>query len=160
MAGLVVWALSLATFITPLQAAAVSLSGNIFQPDGATPLQNAVVRLVNKETGDVLTSTPTDASGYYEFTEAPAGDYTVEVEIGAGYYNLDRSVRLGAEDTASISFTVQPQDDDGEGAPPPEGKKKRRGMIIAFSLFGAALLAIGVNNNKKDDEASPFIPTP
>lgn len=135
----------------------VSLSGRIFQPDGSTPFNQAVVRVTNTETGREYTSAPTDSAGRYAFAGLPAGTYTFEVEVEEGIYVLDRAVQIGENESASISFTVKPEPQEGAGAAGMSGKKK--GALIAIIAGGAILL--GVLLSQDDDEkdgASPFTP--
>ncbi len=162
-AFLLLAALGLAVAGLAVAAEQVSLSGRIFQPDGATPYANAIVRIINQETGEALVSAPTDAAGRYEFKDLPPGTYSFEVEVPEGIYRLDRQVALGENDTASISFTVKPEEDDhGEAAPAHSGpgmSPRRKGTLIALIGGGAALL-VGLSTNDSDGgEASPFTPS-
>jgi hypothetical protein len=162
LACLLVGSLLLAAPTLPAAAERVSLSGRIFQPDGATPYANAIVRVIHQETGATLSSVPTDVAGRYEFKDLPAGTYSFEVEVPEGIYRLDRSVALGENDTASVSFTVRPEHDDREGAPAPAGEgmsARRKGILIATIGGGAALLLILANDSGSGGgEASPFTP--
>jgi hypothetical protein len=54
-----------------------SLSGTVMDPNGAT-LPNATVTVTNPATGDQRSAT-TGATGFYKFSELPAGNYTVKV---------------------------------------------------------------------------------
>lgn len=137
----------------------VTLSGRIFQADGTTALQSATVRITNKTTGEVLVSAPTDVGGRYEFTDVPAGTYTFEVEVPDGIYQLDRSVRLGDSETASISFTVKPQPDAPPSSTPgTKMSKKKKGGLIAIIVGGAGLIAAAASNNDSNNNASPSVP--
>jgi hypothetical protein len=136
----------------------VSLSGRIFQPDGSTPYAQATVRVTNQETGQVFTSGPTDTAGRYSFEELPAGTYTFEVEVEEGIYVLDRAVRIGDNESASISFTVKPEP-PAPDEKAPMGKKKKRGILIAIITSGAVLLALALDDDDDDDDGvSPFVP--
>jgi carboxypeptidase family protein len=153
----------------------VNLSGRIFQPDGTTPFQGAIVRVVKQDSGEAFNSTPTDATGHYEFRDLPAGTYNVEVEVPDGIYQLNRSVRIGQNDTASISFTVKPQPAPPPPPPPPaaaapesgapapaspdKDKRRKKGILWASIGGGAALLAIVASGNNGDNQpASPSTP--
>ena len=142
------------------QAAAesVTLSGRIFQADGATPLHAALVRVTNKDTGQVYVSAATDASGKYEFTDLPPGNYTFEVEVRDGVYQLDRTVSLGDSDTASVSFTVKPLPDAAAAKDSGSGmSKKKKGGLIAI-IAGGAIIGVAASDDNKN--ASPFTPSP
>ena len=141
----------------PVAAAAaesVTLTGRIFQADGTTPLQGAFVRVINQETGEVSVSKRTDAAGKYKFKDLSPGIYTFEVQVTDGTYQLDRSVRLGDSETASISFTVKPEPDIP--AAKKEGmSKKKKGTLIAIISSGAVFLGTAASNR---GDASPFTP--
>ncbi|MFQ5669650.1 MAG: carboxypeptidase-like regulatory domain-containing protein [Acidobacteriota bacterium] len=157
--GLFILALVPAALLAQEATSPVALNGRIFQPDGATPYPNVVVRVINQETGQEFTSAPTDAGGHYAFQELPPGAYRFEVEVDNGIYQLDRTVRISEGEVATISFNVKP--DEGEkkgGAPLPHGKK-RAGIIIPIAVGGAVLLAVALNDDD-NDEASPFTPMP
>ena len=156
-AGIVLTQIVALTIGPVAQAAeSVTLSGRIFQADGTTPLHNALVRVTDQDTGQVHVSAATDAAGKYEFKDLPPGNYTFEVEISDGIYQLDRSVRLGDSDTASISFTVKPQPDIPTGKQTGDGMSgKKKGGLIAIIGGGAVLLVVALDD---DDDASPFTP--
>lgn len=161
--GLIILPLILALVVGPVaQAAAesVTLSGRIFQADGTTPLHGAMVRVTDQDTGQVHVSAATDAAGKYEFTDLPPGNYTFEVEVSDGIFQLDRSVRLGDSDTASISFTVKPQPDIATGKKSGNGmSKKKKGGLIAIIAGGAVLLVVILDDDDDDNNnASPFTP--
>jgi Carboxypeptidase regulatory-like domain len=137
-------------------AAGVSLSGRLFQADGVTPLAGARVRITDPTTGKSFESAPTDNAGHYEMSGLAPATYQVEVEVPEGIYKLNRSVRLGEADQASISFTVKPETlaegATGAGAlATPEGKK-RKGALLAIILGGAALAAFVLSD---DDNSEP-----
>ena len=109
------------------QASSVALSGRIFQADGATPYANVTVRVMDQTTGEAVASTTTGTDGSYSFDTLDPGTYTFEVEVPDGIYQLDRAVQIGADEAASISFTIKPA--AGAGAvPPPGGSGGQDGM--------------------------------
>lgn len=136
----------------------VALSGRIFQPDGTTPYQGATVRVVHQETGEVFTSLSTDANGEYWFESLDPGTYSFEVRVEEGVYQLNRAVRIGEQQTASISFTVKPE--AVPGAPPADGeKKKKRGALIA--IVGAGVILTGIlilDDDDNDPVSTPSVP--
>ena len=144
-------------------AAGVSLSGRLFQADGVTPLSGATVRLTDPATGKSFQSAPTDSAGRYELGNLSPATYEVEVEVPEGVYKLNRSVRLGEADQASISFTVKPETlaagESGTGALAAPEEKKRKGALLAIILGGAALTAFVLSDDDDSEpQASPATP--
>ena len=137
-------------------AAGVSLSGRLFQADGVTPLSGARVRLTDPATGKSFESAPTDSSGRYELGGLAPATYQVEVEVPEGIYQLNRSVRLGEADQASISFTVKPETlaagATGAGALAAPEEKKRKGALLAIILGGAALAALVLSDDDDNEQ--------
>lgn len=161
LAGCLIFAAPLAQ--TPAED--VSLSGRIFQADGSTPYANVTIRILDKETGQEVATTTTDNDGSYAFEGLAPGDYTFEVEVADGIYQLDRAVSLGSAESASISFTVKPTPGAGGGVPPAAAEegmsKKKKGGLIAIIVSGALFLAWGISELSEDDDrggASPFTP--
>ena len=55
-----------------------SLSGQVTEADGTTPVPQAVVTLLDQD-GALVGATSADENGYYEFFAVPAGDYRLRV---------------------------------------------------------------------------------
>ena len=146
------------------QADSVSLSGRIFQANGSTPYANVTIRVMDEATGAEVATTTTGTDGSYAFDALSPGTYTFEVEVPDGVFQLGRAIQLGADEHASISFTVKPAD----GATPPDGdqgdgegmSKKKKGTLIAIIAFGAIGVVLLLENDEKKVEGSPFTPTP
>lgn len=164
MAVLLVSSLAAISPIAFAQAGSVGLTGRIFQANGSTPFANVTVRVMDKETGAEVASTTTGTDGSYSFDSLEPGTYTFEVEVPDGVFQLDRAIQLGADETASISFTVKPTGAAGAStASQAAGQgmsKKKKGILIAIIAAGAIALAFALDDDDDDDnnEGSPFTP--
>ncbi|MFQ5766643.1 MAG: carboxypeptidase-like regulatory domain-containing protein [Acidobacteriota bacterium] len=140
----------------------VSLSGRIFRPDGTTPYDGAVIKIINEETGQVFTSEPTGVTGEYQFTDLPAGTYTFQVDVPEGVYKLGRAVRIGESETASISFTVKPEPVKKGAALPASGKKSlTRGQLALIIIGGAVVVGAAAGGGGGGSQViSPMGPNP
>ena len=161
IAVLLVSSLSAISPIAFAQTDSVSLSGHIFQANGSTPNANVTVRVLDHATGAEVATTTTGMDGSYSFDSLPPGTYTFEVEVSDGIFQLDRAIQLGADEHASISFTVKPT---GGAVPPGSADQgmsgKKKGLLIALITAGA----VGVyflldDDDDNKNEGSPFIPS-
>ncbi len=59
-------------------------NGDGIQDIGEPPVEGVVVELIDPITGNVIATTTTDASGFYEFTDLPDGQYQVQFVPPAG----------------------------------------------------------------------------
>ena len=73
--------------VQPAQTGTGVISGRILAADTGRPLRRAQIRLTAPELGREPRTTSTDADGRYEFTDLPAGRYTVSVSR-SGYLRL------------------------------------------------------------------------
>jgi|GEM_PF-1906417 len=108
----------------------VTLSGNVYQEDGLTPIASAQVEAIHSDSGNVEYAS-TDTLGYYEFLIAP-GDYYVSV-TASGYateyfdntFDSSYATMVSVEPvtgTSGIDFDLSPEavvtgyvyDSDGE----------------------------------------------
>jgi hypothetical protein len=78
------------------QTGTAGISGRILAADTGRPLRRAQIRLSATELGREPRTTSTDADGRYEFTDLPAGRYTVSVGR-SGYLTLQYGQRRPLE---------------------------------------------------------------
>src|SRR5213593_3813256 len=78
------------------QTGTAVIGGRILAADTGRPLRRAQIRLTAPELGREPRTTSTDADGRYEFTELPAGRYTVTVSR-SGYLTLQYGQRRPLE---------------------------------------------------------------
>ncbi len=114
--GLVrVLAVSLASAVLTLTlAAADSPRGNVvgfvYESDGTTPIQGAIVKLRNLETGRVTGSDETDRTGSFRVRDLESGFYVYGVVTQKGDFNADTlvGIKLHEAETAKMSISVNP----------------------------------------------------
>lgn len=82
------------------------LEGRILSDEGK-PIEKAVVKIRNLDTGDEFTSPPTAANGNYKFTRLPPGRYEVAVQTERGMYLGNRTVDLVNKEAQSYSFSLK-----------------------------------------------------
>lgn len=154
-----------------------SISGELFQADGKTPLEGARAHAVNVKTGQRYISEVVGRGGNYSISGLPAGTYDVAVEINGEIFVADNLVDLGGGEGASLSYAVQPMRPANralKGLPNPKGSAavmgvfranataapsfwKSPGGITLLTILGAgAVLAIAGGSD--DDDASPSTP--
>src|SRR5215207_6706434 len=91
-----------ATANAPQQPAATGvLRGTVRTAEGGTALHNVIVNIVQ-----LSRSTETDDAGAFEFTNIPAGTYTVLVHI-EGFPDATRQVTVGAGSASALDFQMR-----------------------------------------------------
>jgi iron complex outermembrane receptor protein len=82
-------------------ASAGSLRGTVHLADGGTALHNVIVNIVQ-----LKRATETDDAGAYEFTNVPAGTYTVLVHL-EGFPDATQQVTIGAGSAPTLDFQMR-----------------------------------------------------
>lgn len=82
-----------------------SVGGTVLDPTGAA-IPNAKVVLTNVSTQQVYTQT-TNATGFFNFTELPAGNYTLDVTATGFKENKLSDVSLAAETPRNLNVNMQ-----------------------------------------------------
>ena len=163
--------------ITPAEAVsqqvvgAGSLTGYIYGSDFKTPVQNAVVKLRNVDTGQEFSSTPTDASGLFKAQDLPEGRYVLGVTAADGDFDFEYQVFIKAKEIGKLSLAlIKRQPIMESGLAPvytePEGTAvKPRKKPAAFFASPAGIATIVVVSGvtiygvyravKKEEEVSP-----
>jgi len=90
------------TVTTPTEYGAVS--GNVTTADG-TAVSNATVRILKIPTEEAVTTTTTDPSGEYTFSEIETGHYVVEAE-SQGYLGRSAETRITSGATTTVDIVI------------------------------------------------------
>jgi hypothetical protein len=153
-----------------------SIGGELFHPDGRTPLEGARAYAINVKTGAQYISEVTGAGGGYVIRGLPAGTFDIAVEIGGRIFVADNLVDLSAGESLSLSFAIQPQRPANrllDRMPQPAGSAEPLGWsmgnagapgfwrtpggITLLALLGAGAV-VAVVDALDDDDASPSTP--
>jgi hypothetical protein len=78
--------------------AAGSVAGTIFEGDGTTPVQGAVVLLENINSGEIYKSTPTDKNGSFLIDQIKTGVYLYGINSAFGSFFSDGLVGIMIKD--------------------------------------------------------------
>jgi hypothetical protein len=149
------------TIIIPIEglsqtAGTGALTGTIYWDDAKTPVENAVVKLRNYQTGKELLSPPSDKNGLYMVQDIPQGRYLLGVSTSRGDYNFNFEVFIKAKETAKLNLALKTT----ESLVVLEKTKGKAFFAkpcgIALAVGGAALLSFGAYELfKGEEEKSP-----
>lgn len=104
----------LSPFAAVVSGAQAGLKGNIigflYERDGTTPLEGAVVKFKNLSAGTFYESTKSDVYGLFKVQDVESGIYTYGVATGQGDFNADSIVgfKIGENETAKLSIAIDP----------------------------------------------------
>ena len=136
-----------------------NLIGFVYDKDGTTPLEGAIVKLKNVSTSSIYESSKADKLGVFKIEGIDEGLYVVGISSKEGSFNVENFIGIKANETAKVSFSLEPQA-QGEKANMP--KMKKGNLISKFftsplglAVIGAASVAVvysavelsGVDNN-------------
>lgn len=158
----------LAAAVAALLAPAPGLSadnaifhGKIVAPDGVSPLEGVVVRLVDLETKAIFDSAVSNDAGLVRIETAPAGRYTLlardgdEVFLGADVLKLDSgwnpplALMLTGDVSPGPVPALAPAASGGGGFP----------LWANIVIVGAVVLtSVGLMVNATDKETTPYVP--
>lgn len=148
-------------YLNAQKAGKGNLIGFVFEKDGTTPVEGAVVKLSNVSTGTVYESIKSDKLGIFKTEGIEEGLYIVGISTKEGNFNGVNLIGIKAAETAKVSFALKPEEQEEEKAPKP----KPRGLAKFFlSPVGIALIVAAssaiiygvVKLSEKEPEASPF----
>ena len=88
-----------------------NLIGFIYEQDGSTPVEGAVILVKNLTTGSVTESPKSDGLGVFKVADLGAGIYALGVRSGSGSYNSQDFFGISAGETAKISIALDRFDD-------------------------------------------------
>jgi hypothetical protein len=132
------------------------LIGNIFQNDGTTPVEGAVLKIRNVSTGSYYESSSSDENGHFAVVRVDEGLYIAGITTESKDFNIENLIGIKANETAEISIALDPVQEE---------KEKKRGLIgfflspagIAVIVASTVAIVYGVVKlTEKEEEASPF----
>jgi len=91
-----------------------NLVGFIYDKDGTTSLEGAVIKLKNVSSGTIYESGKSDNSGVFTVEGLESGIYTYGVLTSKGDFNADNlvGIKIQANETAKMSILLTPYDKD------------------------------------------------
>ncbi len=102
--------LLLPSTLRPQGAGKGNLIGFIYDQDGSTPVEGAVVVVKNVTTGSVTESPKSDSLGVFKVVGLGAGIYAIGIKSEKGSYNSQDFFGITADKTAKISIALNPYD--------------------------------------------------
>jgi len=115
-----------------------NLIGFVYDKDGTTPLEGAIVKLKNVSMGSIYESSKTDKIGVFKLEGIDEGLYVVGISSKEGYFNVESFIGIRANETAKVSFALKSQT-KGEKANNP---KKKKGIDLARFFTSPIGLAV------------------
>ncbi len=138
-----------------------NLIGFVFEKDGTTPIEGAVVKLKNVSTGKVYESSRSDKLGILKTEGVEEGLYIVGIITKNGNFNVGNLIGIKADETAKVSFALKPEGQEEEKAPKPKPRGLAKFFLspvgIAIIVAASSAIIYGVVKlSEKEPEASPF----
>lgn len=93
-----------------------NLVGFVFDKDGKTPIEGAVVIVKNVSTGAVYRANPTNGQGLFKIDGLNKGIYTFGVTTLAGDFNGNELIGILANETAKMFVSLSPYDGQVQSA--------------------------------------------
>ena len=101
------------SFLRSEEVSKGSILGFVYDEDGTTPLEGAVVEFKNITTGAVYESSKSDDLGVFKIEGVERGLYIYGVKTAQGDFNSDGplGVRIRGNETAKLSISLTPYDE-------------------------------------------------
>jgi hypothetical protein len=146
-------------FAQPLVFAAGQGKGNlvgfVYDQDGTTPVEGAVVMLKNLATGTVFESDKSDNAGAFNLSGIDQGMYIFGVSSSKGDFNAEEVLGIAGNETAKLAVSLNAEADvnpQGQNAPAIAGEKWV-GTVISFDAStNMARVFINKGQLKQDEE--------
>jgi len=117
-----------------------NLVGFVYDKDGTTPLEGAIVKLKNVSSSSIYESSKADKLGVFKIEGIDEGLYVVGISSKEGSFNVENFIGIKADETARVSFALKPQA-EGEKANMPKMKKGNLLTKFFTSPLGLAVMA-------------------
>lgn len=121
--------LALLLVLTPCLWSESKAKGNVlgfvYENDGTTPIEGAVVKLKSVSSGEVYESNPSNTQGVFQMENVKSGIYIYGVNTSQGNFNSDGmiGVRFKENETARMSLSLS-RYDEGSGSNTVENPKE------------------------------------
>lgn len=138
-----------------------NLIGFVYEKDGTTPVEGAVVKLKNVSTGTVYKSSNSDKLGILKTEGIEEGLYIVGISTKEGDFNGVNLIGIKNDETAKVSFALKPSQAEEEKTPKPKPGGLAKfflspvGIAIVVAASSAIIYGV-VKLSEKEPEASPF----
>ena len=108
--GVVLSLLCLSGLLFSAENSRGNIVGFVYEKDGTTPLEGAVVKFKNLASGIIYESSKSDIYGLFKLQGVDSGIYFYGVETSQGSFNADNIVglRLKENETAKLSIAISP----------------------------------------------------
>lgn len=140
-----------------------NLIGFVYEKNGTTSLEGAIVKLKNVSTSRIYESSKTDKLGAFKIAGIDEGLYVVGISSKKGDFNLKDLIGIKANETAKVSFALKPQ---LKVQKEKKAKIRKTKNLVSFfktpvglAVIVAASVAIvygAVSLIEAEPEASPF----
>ncbi len=153
-----VLASTLLFFAQPLVFAAAPGKGNlvgfVYDQDGTTPVEGAVVMLKNLSTGTVFESNKTSGEGAFSLSGIDQGMYIFGVSSPKGDFNADEVLGIAGNETAKLAVALNAEVENPKDQKAPDiAGEKWVGTIISFdAATNIARVYINKGQLKQDEE--------
>jgi hypothetical protein len=110
--------------------------GYVYGPDNTTPVEGAVVKLKNVETGSEYESVASDDQGMVVVENVDKGLYMVGISTAQGDYNIGNLIGVKSRRTSTVSFALKPPDGQEEGEAVGRSKRCPKGEWYVPEIQG------------------------
>jgi hypothetical protein len=168
---------SMIAFFSPgiMAAGSGSVSGIVIERESGSPLEGAVIHLLDPNSDEAHASAPTNGEGSFNLDRIPPKSYAlvIETEEGAFVAGTPLTVDSGEPQTIQVAVTREAADDTadvgGGGGKNKKKKKKKRGggimkhpgLAAIITIGGATIVGYGLKKATEEDPlpvASPSQP--
>jgi len=136
-----------------------NLIGFVYEKDGTSPVEGAVVKLKNVSTANVYESSKSDKLGILKIEGIEEGLYIAGISTKEGNFNVVNLIGIKVAETAKISFALKSEGEENTPKKRPRGLAKFFLSPAGIAIVVAASIAIiygVVKLSEKEPEASPF----
>lgn len=134
-----------------------NLVGFVYDQDGTTPVEGAVIKLKNLATGSTFESPKSDNQGAFKVTDVDQGLYTFGVASSQGDFSANDVLGIADNETAKLAVALTPFEAGAEVNPKAEDApsikgEKWVGKVISYDATAKeARVYINKSELKKDE---------